>query len=103
MQKEAQIDQMARDGSPLGAIAAALASPETAERIALMAAATSGALSPLDAARLSLQRAGQDSAVLAGLAMSRLSQAHSSASTMEVADDMLVPLGLGRRASSSAR
>ena len=45
MQKEAQIDQMARDGSPLGAIAAALASPETAERIALMEAATSRAAS----------------------------------------------------------
>ena len=36
MQKEAQIEQMVRDGLPLGAVAAALASPETAERIALM-------------------------------------------------------------------
>ena len=67
MQKEAQIEQMMRDGLPLGAVAAALASPETAERIALMEAATSGSLSPLDAARLSLRRAGQDSAVLDGL------------------------------------
>ena len=47
MQKEAQIEQMVRDGQPLGAVAAALASPETAERIALMEAATSGSLSPL--------------------------------------------------------
>ena len=44
MQKEAQIEQMVRDGLPLGAVAAALASPETAERIALMEAATSAAL-----------------------------------------------------------
>ncbi len=93
MQKEAQIDQMARDGSPLGAIAAALASPETAERIALMEAATSGSLSPLDAARLSLRRAGQDSAVLAGLTPSAVP------TTGEVADSLLVPLGLGRPGS----
>ena len=59
MQKEAQIEQMMRDGVPLGAVAAALASPETAERIALMEAATCGSLSPLDAARLSLRRAGR--------------------------------------------
>src|SRR5258707_8783497 len=67
MQKEAQIEQRVRDGQPLGAVAAALASPETAERIALLEAATRGSLSPLDAARLSLRRAGQDSAVLDGL------------------------------------
>src|SRR5947209_379301 len=67
LQKEAQIEQMMRDGTPLGAVAAALASPETAERIALMEAATSGSLSPIDAARLSMRRAGQDSAVLDGL------------------------------------
>ncbi len=90
MQKEAQIDQMARDGSPLGAIAAALASPETAERIALMEAATSGILSPLDAARLSLRRAGQDSTVLAGLSMPTMP------TTGEVADELLAPLGLSR-------
>jgi hypothetical protein len=36
MQKEAQIEQMMRDGIPLGAVAAALASPETAERIAVL-------------------------------------------------------------------
>src|SRR5579862_336730 len=85
MQKEAQIDQMVRDGLPLGAVAAALASPETAERIALMEAATSGSLSPLDAARLSMQRAGQDSAVLAGLSMP------VAPTTGEVADALLTP------------
>src|SRR5262249_36976482 len=67
LQKAAQIEQMMRDGVPLGAVAAALASPETAERIALMEAATSGGLSPLEAARLNLRRAGQDATVLDGL------------------------------------
>jgi hypothetical protein len=93
MQKEAQIDQMVRDGLPLGAVAAALASPETAERIALMEAATGGSLSPLDAARLSMRRAGQDSAVLDGL----LAPAPVEASTAEVADSLLAPLGLSGR------
>ena len=90
MQKEAQIEQMVRDGQPLGAVAAALASPETAERIALMEAATSGALSPLDAARLSLRRAGQDSAVLDGLL---------APATGVVTEELLAPLGLGRLGS----
>src|SRR5262249_21109197 len=67
LQKEAQIEQMMRDGVPLGAVAAALASPETAERIALMEAATSGTMSAVDAARLNLQRAGQHATVLDGL------------------------------------
>src|SRR5579859_7118620 len=69
LQKEAQIEAMMREGLPLGAVAAALGSPETAERIALMEAATSGSLSPLDAARLSMRRAGQDSAVLESLSV----------------------------------
>ena len=67
LQKEAQIEQMMRDGVPLGAVAAALASPETAERIAVLEAATSGRLSALDAARLNVQRAGHDLALLNGL------------------------------------
>ncbi len=67
LQKEAQIEQMMRDGIPLGAVAAALASPETAERIAVLEAATSGGLSALDAARLNVQRAGHDLALLNGL------------------------------------
>ncbi len=67
LQKEAQIEQMMRDGVPLGAVAAALASPETAERIAVLEAATSGGLSALDAARLNVGRAGHDLGLLNGL------------------------------------
>jgi hypothetical protein len=92
LQKEAQIEQMMRDGVSLGAVAAALASPETAERIALMEAATSGRLSPLEAARLSLRRAGHASAVLDGL----FAPAAAEPSNEEVADELLAPLGLSR-------
>src|SRR5262249_54209149 len=67
MQKEAQIEAMMREGLPLGAVAAALASPETAERIALMEAATGGQLTALEAARLNLHRAGLDVSLLEGL------------------------------------
>ena len=67
MQKEAQIEDMMRRGIPLGAVAAALASPETAERIAVLEAATTGNMSTLDAARLNVQRAGQDLTLLDGL------------------------------------
>jgi hypothetical protein len=95
MQKEAQIEQMVRDGQPLGAVAAALASPETAERIALMEAATSGGLRPLDAARLSLRRAGKDLGVLDGL-----DAALDTPSSAEVAEELLAPLGLGRRSTA---
>src|SRR5262249_17165207 len=58
LQKEAQIEGMMRRGEPLGAVAAALASPETAERIAVLEAATSGRMSPVMAARLTVARAG---------------------------------------------
>ncbi len=67
MQKEAQIEDMMRRGVPLGAVAAALASPETAERIAVLEAATTGQMSALDAARLNVQRAGHDLSLLDGL------------------------------------
>ena len=67
LQKEAQIEQMMRDGVPLGALAAALASLETAERIAVLEAATSGGLSALDAARLNVRRAGHDLTLLDGV------------------------------------
>ena len=67
MQKEAQIEDMMRRGIPLGAVAAALASPETAERIAILEAATTGSMSALDAARLNVQRAGHDLSLLDGL------------------------------------
>jgi hypothetical protein len=71
LQTEARIEQMMRQGSPLGAVAAALASPETAERIAVLEAATSGGLSAFDAARLNVQRAGHDLGLLDGLSRAR--------------------------------
>src|SRR5262249_51073834 len=92
---EAVLAGMMREGVPLGAVAAALASPETAERIALMEAATGGGLSPLDAARLSLRRAGQDATVLDGL----LAPAASVRTDAEIAEELLAPLGLSRLGS----
>jgi hypothetical protein len=67
LQKEAEIEGMMRRGEPLGAVAAALASPETAERIAVLEAATSGKMSALQAARLNVGRAGGDMVMLDGL------------------------------------
>jgi hypothetical protein len=67
LQKEAEIEGMMRRGEPLGAVAAALASPETAERIAVLEAATSGRMSSLQAARLNVGRSGGDMAMLDGL------------------------------------
>jgi len=67
LQKEAEIEGMMRRGEPLGAVAAALASPETAERIAVLEAATSGRMSALQAARLNVARAGGDMGMLDGL------------------------------------
>jgi hypothetical protein len=67
LQKEAQKEAMMRRGEPLGAVAAALASPETAERIALLEAATSGRMGALEVARLNLGRAGHDLSLLDGL------------------------------------
>jgi hypothetical protein len=55
---------MMRRGEPLGAVAAALASPETAESIAVLETATSGKMSALQAARLNVGRAGGDMAML---------------------------------------
>src|SRR5262249_28738157 len=115
MQKEAQIEAMMRDGVPLGAVAAALASPETAERIALMEAATDGQMSALDAARLNLQRAGHDVSLLEGLRSSSeggergvdrsTSQAADGAGggAVEAAEALLRPLGLSGLASRSPR
>jgi hypothetical protein len=69
LQKEAEIEGMMRRGEPLGAVAAALASPETAERIAVLEAATapSGKMSALQAARLNVGRVGGDMGMLDGL------------------------------------
>ena len=79
LQKEAEIEGMMRRGEPLGAVAAALASPETAERIAVLEAATSGKMSALQAARLNVGRAGGDMGMLDGL------HAQQGKSTAEVA------------------
>jgi hypothetical protein len=67
LQKDAEIEGMMRRGEPFGAVAAALASPETAERIAVLEAATSGKMSWFLAARLNVARAGGDLSVLDGL------------------------------------
>ena len=65
-----------RRGEPLGAVAAALASHETAERIAVLEAATSGGLTPVQAARLNVRRAGGDVQLLDDL------HAHGQAATL---------------------
>jgi hypothetical protein len=75
LQTEAKIEGMMRRGEPLGAVAAALASHETAERIAVLEAATSGGLTPVQAARLNVRRAGGDVQLLDDL------HAHGAAST----------------------
>jgi hypothetical protein len=95
LQKEAEIEGMMRRGEALGAVAAALASPETAERIAVLEAATSGRMSALQAARLNVRRAGGDMGMLDGLhaqqtaqtrpAQSNPSGEHEVGEAMEVA------------------
>jgi hypothetical protein len=75
LQKEAEIEGMMRRGEPLGAVAAALASSETAERIAVLEAATGGRMSALLAARLNVARAGGDLSVLDGLHKEQAAQA----------------------------
>jgi hypothetical protein len=81
LQTEAKIESMMRRGEPLGAVAAALASHETAERIAVLEAATSGGLTPVQAARLNVLRAGGDVQLLDDL------HAHGSvSSTMPIPD-----------------
>jgi hypothetical protein len=94
LQKEAEIEGMMRRGEALGAVAAALASPETAERIAVLEAATSGRMSALQAARLNVRRSGGDMGMLDGLhaqqtaqtgpAQSNSSGEHEAGEAMEV-------------------
>lgn len=96
LQKEAEIEGMMRRGEPLGAVAAALASPETAERIAVLEAATSGRMTSLQAARLNVERAGGSLSLLDGL------HAHQSTPASQVdrasdTDDDSLPLALARR------
>jgi len=81
LQKEAQIEGMMRRGEPLGAVAAALASPETAERIAILEAATSGRMGALDAARLNVSRAGGNLTLLDALHAAQQTGEHRSAGT----------------------
>jgi hypothetical protein len=81
LQKEAEIEGMMRRGEPLGAVAAALASPETAERIAVLEAATSGKMPALLAARLNVARSGGDLRVLDGLHAHQVEQSMSALDT----------------------
>jgi len=103
LQKEAQIEGMMRRGEPLGAVAAALASPETAERIAILEAATSGRMGALEAARLNVARAGRDLALLDSLRSIGGSKELETpgeaapANGEEVADGAAPPLALARR------
>jgi hypothetical protein len=92
MQKEARIDQMARSGEALAPVAAALASPETAERIAVLEAATTGTLSAMDAAKLNLRRSGHDLTLIDGLAQAQRGE-------MDLDQVPVLPLGTGQRAS----
>ena len=75
LQKEAEIEGMMRRGEPLGAVAAALASPETAERIAVLEAATGGGMSALQSARLNVGRSGGNMGMLDGLHAQQMMQA----------------------------
>ena len=56
-----------------------LASPETAERIAVLEAATSGRMSSLLAARLNVARAGGDLSVLDGLHLHQQGESRETA------------------------
>src|SRR5690349_7896086 len=100
LQKQAQIEELRRRGEPLGAIAAALASPETAERIAVLEAATNGQMSALDAARLNMQRAGHDLSLQDALRSvgTAFTQGDAS-STRDAAAELFAPLAVraGRR------
>jgi hypothetical protein len=109
MQKEAQIEDMMRRGVPLGAVAAALASPETAERIAVLEAATTGGMSALDAARLNVQRAGHDLSLLNGLSdldglglRSGANREESAASASPLSLNELIPLATGKATANGA-
>src|SRR5262245_32029570 len=73
---------MMRRGEPLGAVAAALASHETAERIAVLEAATSGGLTPVQAARLNVSRAGGDVQLLDDLHAHGASNSASSGTAL---------------------
>jgi hypothetical protein len=113
LQKQADIARMLREGQALAPVAAALASPETAERIAVLEAATGGGMSALEAAtgggmsaleaaRLNVRRAGLDLTLLDGL---RAQAMHPEASNghRQLEEAALVPLGLGLGAAMGGR
>ena len=87
LQKEAEIEGMMRRGEPLGAVAAALASPETAERIAVLEAATSGGMSALQAARLNVRRSGGDMGMLDGLHAQQAAQTRRMLASVDESDE----------------
>jgi hypothetical protein len=87
LQKEAEIEAMMRRGEPLGAVAAALASPETAERIAILEAATSGRMAALDAARLNVSHAGGNLTLLDALHAQQRGPASAAGSGREAPTD----------------
>jgi hypothetical protein len=87
LQKEAEIEGMMRRGEPLGAVAAALASPETAERIAVLEAATSGHMSALQAARLNVGRAGGNMGMLDGLHAQQTEQKKPLQASVDESDE----------------
>lgn len=100
LQKQADIAAMLRRGEPLAAVAAALASPETAERIAVLEAATQGRMSALDAARLNLRQAGKALTLLDGL--HSLPAVQDGAVNAQGGEEVAVnggPLALARRRS----
>jgi hypothetical protein len=99
LQTEAKIEGMMKRGEPLGAVAAALASHETAERIAVLEAATSGGLSPLLAARLNVRRAGGDVQLLDELH----AQQESASSAAAPVEDLPSPFARAGVAASNGR
>jgi hypothetical protein len=95
LQKEAEIEGMMRRGQPLGAVAAALASPETAERIAVLEAATSGKMSALQAARLNVGRSGGNMGLLDGLHAQQRAQASTSQANEHGEDEVSQEVATG--------
>lgn len=68
MQKESQIAAMRANGQSLSPVAAALGSPETATRVALLDVAMEGGISALDAANAHINAGTSESGILAKLA-----------------------------------
>lgn len=67
MQMEAKIGAMRANGTPLSPVAAALGSPETATRVALLDVAMEGGISAMDAANAHIATGTAESGILAKL------------------------------------